>query len=348
MGEQSALAAARLAAQAHAPGLARGFGGQGEVQQFLAQGLAPHEAALAVLHELVQVGPLALLPGGRRLLLVAPGLLLQVLPQALQHHLAQGFQARYLLASGIPAHGVFLAAAQGLHHAPDPSLEQVQAVGRFRRARGGVVAVAVEGGGLGGHLVIGQGLAQIEAAAHHLLPAGQHPVLNLQGGDALAGHIGNEAGLVDGCPHALGRRHPAVAVAHEHHQEGPAALDLGQADLEHQELLALLVGHGLGLHPPAQVDGLQVVEALAQAILDNGKDLVPQVDALDLHVAEGAGYENRPGAPVGSFIHGYAFPGLKAHGGALDLTGTAGLLRIVDTLGRLVGASQGLNCKVTL
>ena len=125
----------------------------------------------------------------------------------------------------------------------------------------GGIEVTVVGGRGGVHFSVGQRLPKVETTPPLLPGIGQDPEFDLQGGDALARHRSLKAHLLGRGPDAVFRGHPAVAVSQQPDQKGAAALDLLQADLEDQQFLDLLFLQGLGLHPPAQVNGLQVMEA---------------------------------------------------------------------------------------
>jgi len=154
--------------------------------------------------------------------------------------------------------------------------------------------LAVIGGDFGRHAVAGQGIAQVKKAALLLLRALlENAILDLERRDALAVHLGPETGLGRGRLHARLFGHPAVALAQKHNDEGPAATDFIQADLEDQELLGLLLGRGDGLHPETQVNWLKQMPALPQPLGQLREDVVLQPVPLRLHVTERAADENR-------------------------------------------------------
>lgn len=161
------------------------------------------------------------------------------------------------------------------------------------------MGLAVVGGDLRRHALAWKWVAQIEEAALLLIRAfPEDPVLDFERRDALAGHLDPEAGLDRGGLHARRIGHPAVALAPEHDDEGSAATDFIQADLEDQQLLGLLLGRGDGLDPEAQVDGFKKMAALPQALGQLREDVVLQPVALRLHVPERAADEYRPRSPA--------------------------------------------------
>ena len=168
----------------------------------------------------------------------------------------------------------------------------------------GIARVRVFRSRLGRHLVIRQRLSEVVEAALLLVRVAQHAELDLQRGHALAPHIRLEPGLLDRGLHPLLRRHPPVSVAQQHDLEGPAPLDLAQTHLEHEQLLSHLVIQVHRLHAPPQVDGLQVMSPLPQSLLQLREHLATQHVPLGLHVAEGAGDEDRTSLPDWSNRHG--------------------------------------------
>ncbi len=165
-------------------------------------------------------------------------------------------------------------------------------------ARIGRVQVAVAGGHIGRHLIVGQRIAEVEETAP---PLGgvffEQTEVDLQVRDAPAGHVGLKAGLAGGGFHAFCRRDPAVAVAQQYDEEWPAPLDFVEADLENAEFLGGLIGQVDGLYPQPQVDGVQMVAPPPKPLGQLGKDHVLEVVPLSLHVLERAADKDRPRPP---------------------------------------------------
>ena len=243
-----------------------------------------------------------LLPGARGAGGIGAGLGLQVAPQVFKDLAAPGVEAGDALVFLVPL---------GLVGGPAPRQFQFDArlecielhLGRRGVGLAGV-PLAVAGGGLGVHLVVGQRRAEVESAASGLLGTVEHAVFDLQGGDALARKGSAVAGLLGRRLHPLQRRHPPVAVADQADKKGTGTRDLRQTDLEYQALLGLFLRRRGGVHAPAQINGLEVVEARLEPLLQLREDEPVQVVTLRLKVAEGAGHEDGARLPDGEGFHG--------------------------------------------
>ncbi len=121
----------------------------------------------------------------------------------------------------------------------------------------------------------------------------QHPVEDLQLGDAPAGGVLQES--------VSGRRvavndlgHITIARAEDAEEERLAVADLLQAQLQRLVIVRLLLRH-----PPAQVDIHQMHLICRQILAQRRKDHLHQVIPLRLHVAEGGGDKYPHLAPGG-------------------------------------------------
>jgi len=87
-------------------------------------------------------------------------------------------------------------------------------------------------------------------------------------------------------------------------QQGAAAPDLRETDLEHKQFLGFGFAGFDGLHAPAQVDRLQVMEPFPEPLPEFGKDMRVQGIPLRLHVAESGCDEDGSRLPHGVLGHG--------------------------------------------
>ena len=134
-------------------------------------------------------------------------------------------------------------------------------------------------------------IAEVEGRTVVHLGALEHAVEDFQLRDALARVVLHPAVLAQG----LGRegpRHPAVALAQDAHEMGPAPVDLRQAQVEDLVVVGLLLGH-----TPTQIDIDQVDAVLLQPGPQFREDHFDQVVPLRVHVAEGGGDEDADGFP---------------------------------------------------
>jgi len=264
-------------------------------QDLIGDSATADKAAAAVLDEFLQNPALLLLPAWRWGMEEGLSLLIEIVPELFQHRFPESFQPGDRLALRVPLSGIFVHAALELRILPDALLERLQPIVGVLAVR--IVPVAVNRRYIGRHFIVGQWLAEIEAAAASLAGHFEDAVFDFQGGDALAGHIALEIGLCGCGGQAFLRGDPAVAVTDQRNKKGPAALDFAEADLEDQQLLGLLLVEADGLDAPAQVDGLKAVAPIPELLHELGKDLIAQIIALFLHVAKGGGNEDGTGVP---------------------------------------------------
>jgi len=296
--EHRALAAACAACHARAPGCAVLDRGMGDSQELTGEVLSADKVPGAVLYELGQGSPLRLLPGGQRLLGELASLGLQVAPEVLEHLLAPGLQTRDPLPCLVPSCAVVPDPGPQLRVPVQAGLEGLQGCSAGRGARIGAVGVAVPLGQFRRHPVIGQRVAEVGEAPPPLLGRLlEDAVLDLQGRDAPPLDLAGEAGLLGSGCHAVLRRDPPVAVAQQDQQEGPAPLDLVEADLQDQQLAGLFVAGPCGLHTDPQVDRLEDVATPAKLLLQAREDMVPQLVAFRVHIAKRAADEDRSRPP---------------------------------------------------
>ena len=107
--------------------------------------------------------------------------------------------------------------------------------------------------------------AEVKPTTPELIAVFQYAVKDLQFGHAPARDIygfGKSRGACDGGD-VYGGRNPAVTIPEEGHEKGPGSLDFIQAYLEHLHLACGLVSQVGVFDALAQVNGIEVMAAVA-------------------------------------------------------------------------------------
>lgn len=84
---------------------------------------------------------------------------------------------------------------------------------------------------------------------------------------------------------------------------GAGAVDFIEADLEDEEFAGLFLDRVGGVDASAEVDGFEVVVALAEAFGEFREDDIAEVVSFGVHIAEGAADKDRSGVPGGACAH---------------------------------------------